>query len=78
MRAIIPQRSDQIENRKKKGHRGGRPPTFDRELYRQRNLVERCFLRLKQFRRIATRYDKRAASYQAFLTIASLLIWIRS
>jgi len=73
--AIIPERKDQIANRKKKGSSGGRPCQFDKELYRTRNLIERCFLRLKQWRRIAIRYDKRAASFHAWLLVASLLIW---
>ncbi len=75
--AMIPERSDQIAHRKKKGIKGGRPCRFDKELYKARNIIERCFLRLKQWRRIATRYDKRAASYQAWLTIASLLLWTK-
>ncbi|WP_189719325.1 transposase, partial [Streptomyces spectabilis] len=54
---------------------GGRPPTFDKAAYRQRNVVERCFDRLKQWRGIATRYDKTAESYQAAITLASLLMW---
>lgn len=49
---------------------------FDKSIYRQRNLVERCFNRLKQFRRIATRYEKRANNYQAMLTLASILLWL--
>jgi len=49
---------------------------FDRELYRQRNQVERLINRLKQFRRIATRYEKRAVSYAAMLTIAMILLWL--
>src|SRR3712207_7151714 len=54
--------------------RGGRPPAFDREVYKHRNVVERCFNRLKQWRGIATRYDKTAQSYEAAVTLASLLI----
>jgi transposase len=46
----------------------------DRQLYRERNLVERCFQRLKQFRRVATRYDKTAASFLAFATIAACTV----
>jgi transposase len=50
---------------------------FDAELYKQRNVVERCFNRLKQFRDLATRYAKRAAYYQAELTIAAIVLWLR-
>jgi transposase len=49
---------------------------FDKELYKQRNRVERLFNRLKQFRRIATRYEKRALNYKAMLTLASILLWL--
>ncbi len=47
-----------------------------REIYRQRNIVERAINRLKQFRRIATRYEKLAANYTAMLTIACILLWL--
>ena len=56
---------------------------FNREIYRQRNLVERAINRLKQFRRIATRYEKLAINYTAMLAlaeltegIASILLWL--
>jgi transposase len=49
---------------------------FDKALYRQRNRVERCFNRLKQFRRIATRYEKNAQNYLAMLTLASIMLWL--
>lgn len=71
----IPERADQIRNRARRGSLGGRPPTVDREIYKQRNVVERCFNSLKQWRGIATRYDKTAESYQAAVTLASLLMW---
>ena len=51
---------------------------FDRAAYRLRNRVERLINRCKQFRSLATRYDKRAASYRAFWTIAMILLWIKS
>ena len=49
---------------------------FDREIYKQRNLVERLINRLKQFRRLATRYEKRGANYQAMWVIAATLLWL--
>jgi transposase len=49
---------------------------FDRALYRQRNQVERLINRLKQFRRVATRYEKRADSYAAMLTLAMIMLWL--
>ncbi|GAA2239208.1 hypothetical protein GCM10010430_20530 [Kitasatospora cystarginea] len=71
----IPERADQIANRLRRGSLGGRPVAFDRQLYKHRNVVERCFNRLKQWRGLATRYDKTAVSYQAAATLASLLMW---
>lgn len=49
---------------------------FDRAAYRERNRVERTINRLKQFRRIATRYEKRAVNYLAMVLIAPLLLWL--
>ena len=51
-------------------------PAFDRAAYRERHVVERLNNRLKQWRRIATRYEKRADNYLAMLTIATLLLWL--
>ena len=53
-----------------------RQPGFDREAYRERNRIERLINRLKQFRRIATRYEKRAVNYLAMLTIGMILLWL--
>src|SRR5271167_700915 len=50
---------------------------FSPYLYKARNLVERFFNRIKQCRRIATRYDKLAANYLAFIQLASLRLWLR-
>ena len=49
---------------------------FDRTVYRLRNRVERLINRLKQFRRLATRYDKRAANYRAMWLIAATILWL--
>jgi transposase len=49
---------------------------FDRRLYRLRNRIERLINRCKQFRRIATRYEKRAANYQAMWLIAAIILWL--
>ncbi|MEU8807339.1 transposase, partial [Streptomyces anthocyanicus] len=75
IRHTIPERSDQTRNRLRRGSRGGRPPAFDKQVYKRRNVVERCFNRLKQWRGIATRYDKTAESFRAAVTLASLLMW---
>jgi transposase len=73
-----PEKADQRRHRLRRGSHGGRPPGIDRETYRRRNLVERCFNRLKGFRGIATRYEKTATSYEAAVSLASLLLWARS
>ena len=54
-----------------------KPIPYDFEAYKVRYTVERCFNKLKHFRRIATRYDRRAAYFLAFLQIAAALIWMR-
>jgi transposase len=54
------------------------PICFSPYLYRSRNLVERFFNKIKQCRRIATRYDKIAANYLAFIKLASICIWLRA
>ncbi|MFD7734742.1 IS5 family transposase [Kitasatospora phosalacinea] len=76
IRHTIPERADQALNRLNRGSRGGRPTGFDRQAYKLRNVVERCFNRLKQWRGLAARYDKTRESYQAAVTIASILLWI--
>ena len=63
--AVIPTKADEVPD-----------PTFDRVAYRERNVVERLINRLKQWRRIATRYEKRAANYLAMLTLAAILLWL--
>ena len=78
IRFTSPEKSDQIARRAAKGSRGGRPPAFDPALYADRNVVERCFNRLKQFRDLATRYAKRAAYYRSELIIASIVLWLRT
>jgi putative transposase len=69
----IPERSDQIARRKNKGSVGGRPPGFDPETYKHRNTVERGFGRLKQWRAIATRYDKYATTYLGGVLLACVI-----
>lgn len=59
--------------RKRNEHHAG---PFDRAVYRQRNRVERLINRLKQFRRLATRYDKRAENYRAQWLIAATVLWL--
>ena len=51
---------------------------FDRQVYRRRHLVENLIGRCKQFRSLATRYDKLAETYRTFWVIAAIALWIRS
>ena len=69
IRTVIPRRRDQRPA-------DGRYAPFDRHAYRERNRIERLVNRLKQYRRIATRYEKRALNYLAMLTIAAALLWL--
>ena len=64
-RAIIPPRNNRTEQR-----------DYDRHVYKDRNLVERFFARLKQFRRIATRYEKLARNFNAMLNLTCAYIWL--
>jgi transposase len=77
IKAVIPEKEDQRAHRLARGRRGGRPPGFDQERYKGRNSVERCANKLKGFRAVATRYDKRDYIYQGTLTVATIMIWLR-
>ncbi|MGW7455657.1 IS5 family transposase [Streptomyces sp. NPDC054787] len=77
IRAVIPQPADQIAHRLRRGRAGGRPPSFDAVKYKERNAVERCIARLKQWRGLVLRTDKLAIAYRAALHVASILIWAR-
>jgi transposase len=52
------------------------PVAYDRHLYRERNVAERFFARVKQYRRVATRYDKKAANYLGFIWLASIQVML--
>lgn len=64
-KAVIPPRRMRKEQR-----------AYDKALYKDRNLVERCFQKLKHYRRIATRYEKLARNYMSMLTLVSTIIWL--
>ena len=65
IQAVIPPKANRVEQRQ-----------YDRHVYKDRNLVERFFCRLKQFRRIATRYDKLARNFFGMLSLACAYIWL--
>ena len=50
---------------------------LDQALYKERHLVECCIAKLKQFRRVAMRYEKTARNYRAFVTLAATVLWLR-
>lgn len=50
---------------------------YDTHLYKERNLIERMYGKLKQFRRVATRYDKLASSYMSFVLVAAIYLWLK-
>ncbi|QIY54363.1 transposase [Streptomyces sp. RPA4-5] len=77
-RHVIPEKSDSRTARQRKGSGGGRPPGFDKTRYKARNTVERAINKIKQFRAVATRYDKRRYVYLGTVTAAALFIWLRS
>jgi transposase len=65
IKAVIPQLSSERTRRR-----------FDKEIYRERNVVERLMNRLKRWRRVATRYEKRAVNYEAMVTLAAIMEYI--
>ena len=76
IRVVCPERKDHQDARLRRGSRGCRPPAFDPVAYRDRNTVERLVNRLKDFRAIATRYEKRGRSYLACVLIVMIWLWL--
>jgi transposase len=78
IKAAIPIKENEAEARRKKGSRGGRPPAFDKQRYRDRNTVERAVNKLRGCRATATRYDKRDYIYRGTIAVTSIRIWLRN
>lgn len=78
IKAVIPDKIDQITARQRRGQRGGRPPALDEQTYKGRNVVERHFALIKQWRALATRYDKLAITYRAAAVLAACITWLRA
>jgi putative transposase len=74
---VIPEPADQVNHRTRRGAAGGRPPAFDPEIYKGRNVVERSFNDHKQWRGLTTRYDKLATVYRGGVVIRAITIWLR-
>ena len=78
IRAVIPEPADQSGHRARCGSGGGRPPAFDPVDYRGRNVIERGFAVIKQWRGIATRYDKLAVVYRAAIVLHAAVTWTKA
>lgn len=75
--SVIPEPDDQKCHRQRRGGRGGRPVSYDPIAYRGRNVVERAFNLIKNWRALATRYDKHAVIYRGGIILAAALMWLR-
>ncbi|MEU8550056.1 transposase [Streptomyces roseoverticillatus] len=74
----IPEPENQRANRQRRGNRGGRPAGFDKTSYKRRNEVERPINALKNFRVVATRFDKGACIFHGTVTVAAIRLWLGS
>ncbi len=75
IKAVIPEPRDQQGHRKRRGSRGGRPDGLDTADYKNRNVIERRYCHTKQWRGLATRYDKHAVTYRAAVVLNAVIVW---
>lgn len=75
-RFVCPEREDAKRNRLKKGSCVGRPPTFDAEVYKGKKALESAVNRFKDFRALATRYEKRGRNFFAVVLVACCVMWL--
>ena len=75
IKAVIPEPDDQKGHRKRRGSRGGRPVALDAADYKNRNVIERRYCHIKQWRGLATRYDKHAVIYRAAVVLNAVIAW---
>ncbi|MBU8743682.1 transposase [Micrococcus luteus] len=75
IKAVIPEPADQQGHRRRRGSAGGRPVGLDSQAYKGRNVIERQYAHLKQWRGLATRYDKYAIVYRAAVVLNAVLAW---
>ena len=78
IKAVIAEPDDQKGHRRRRGSRGGRPVNFDAVDYKNRNVIERSYCHIKQWRGIATRYDKHALIYRAAIVLHSVITWTKA
>jgi transposase len=76
IQAVIPEPADQTAHRRRRGPRGGRPVTYDPIEYKNRNTIERAINLIKQWRGLATRYDKHALTYRGGILLRVILAWL--
>ncbi|MBW9121917.1 IS5 family transposase [Microbacterium trichothecenolyticum] len=77
IKAVIPEPDDQKGHRKRRGSLGGRPVELDAVDYKNRNVIERRYCHIKQWRGLATRYDKHAVIYRAAVVLNAVIAWSR-
>ena len=75
---MILEHADQQHHRTRRGSSGGRPVSYDTQLYEGRNVVKRSYESFKQWRGLATRYDKLTVIFRGAATLRSIIMWLRS